>query len=448
MKKIVLLLITFLFLITNSQAFDIKLLASNKEAISRELSKDDKSAVAYWKKRHRLTPVELRSRSVRALSLTMNEMERIDTTCDLGLATKLLQEARAQDIVDDRRDSQVFLSYLRSEDLIDDIFLRLLRNTVSLNYKLEVNANNRVIGRPINLHTPYNEDIDIEKFYAAFQKWPDDVNRCSLSSYFDMVSKLKYQTKGDRDGQINKLNHIAYRKKIIDQQTFNKLETFRLENALDWPVYFRRYADVVNNAKDKLTKKIEASTSNTFTSKYIYRRDKVTQRGRLYETYNSTQIILLAQIIEKTAKRMDAVQVTMNWQYNQNSPETEIYVLSPMEQYRAALKMLRKEMAEVMRSSAFQGTNLEYEDLIAAAFETGYIKSEELDHILKFEDFWNPQQPRWRSYTNFVFSLAGTATFYLPPPWNIIGAIGLVLTQSRVNGQPEPDPEDNWNVII
>jgi hypothetical protein len=223
----------------------------------------------------------------------------------------------------------------------------------------------------------------------------------------------------------------------------------RKRAVLSWPIYFKRYVDVIANAKDKLTKSPELKAETTFTVEYVSRRDRITKRENLYQSYSSTQIMILAQIIEKAARRMDARRASINWQYTDDPKgEIEIYVLSPMEQYRAAIKMLRKDINEVTRSEAFIGKKLEYEHLIAAAFETGYIKSEELAMVLTFEDFWNPKTPKWKAYANFAFSLAGTAAFYLPPPWNIIGAIGLVLTQTKLNGEQRPNEDDNGNVNV
>jgi hypothetical protein len=120
-----------------------------------------------------------------------------------------------------------------------------------------------------------------------------------------------------------------------------------------------------------------------------------------------------------------------------------------MEKYRVSINMLKKEMAETMRSENFAGLPIEYEDLVSAAFETGYIKSDELDPIIKFEEIWNPKEKKWKTYANFAFSLVGSASFYLPPPWNIVGAIGLVVIQSKLIDKKRPaDPEDSWNSVI
>ena len=111
--------------------------------------------------------------------------------------------------------------------------------------------------------------------------------------------------------------------------------------------------------------------------------------------------------------------------------------------------MLRKDMGEVMRSEAFKNIGVDYDHLLAAAYEAGLIKSEELDYVMRFEEFWNPSTPAWQAYTKFAFTLGRTASYYFPPPWNIVGAIGLVLTQTKLlNGNNRPDSDDNWNVII
>lgn len=449
MKKFVLLIATALFALTDAMAFDVRLLANNKEAYSRELSQNDMHDSVIWAKQHKLG-ADLKARALQALQQTFNEMERIDTNCELGLVARLQLDARNLGIIKNNSEVMDLIVYLRSQDMIDDILFRLLRDSANISSDFLQAGNGIRSSRPMNLYTRQNSGVDLEKIYAPFKKFPDDVTSCAFDALWNLQSNITYKSSKDRDSQLAKLNYMAMSHGVIDTVTFNKIETMRKMKVLEMPIFFKRYADVVNNAKDKLTKNPELKSLNDFSVEYVSRRDKLTQRGNLYRTYDSTQIMMLAQIIEKTAKRMDAKQAHLYWQYTDDpNGEHEIYVLSPMEQYRAAIKMLRKDMAEVMRSDAFRGTGLEYEHLIAAAYEAGFIKSEELDYVLKFEELWNPKQPKWKVYANFAFSLAGTASFYLPPPWNIIGAIGLVLTQSRViNNDQQPDPDDNWNVII
>lgn len=448
MKKFVLVAAGAALLLVDAYAFDVRLLANNKEAFSRELTQKDVTRAKTWADQHRLGQ-ELKKSATNALAATFNEMERIDTTCEVGLVERLQKDALNQGVITEEKETQVLITYLRSNDLIDDILYDLLRKSTVVSNDFTNSANLRAV-RPYNVLNRQTSSIDLEKLYAPVKNWPNDITRCSFDVYDRMLQTLSYRSTVDRDNQIERLNYLALSKNIITLETFNKLEVLRKRGVLEWGMTFKRYADLINNAKDKLTKNPEAKAENDFSVEYVSRRNGLTQRENLYRSYNSTQVMMLAQVIEKTAKRMDAKRALLNWQYTDDpNGETEIYVLSPMEQYRAAIKMLRKDMGEMMRSDAFRNKNLQYTHLIAAAYETGFIKSEELDLVLKFEDFWNPKTSRWKTYSNFAFSLAGTASFYLPAPWNIIGAIGLVLTQSKVvDGEPKPDPDDNWNVII
>jgi hypothetical protein len=449
MKNFIVVVAWVIMLITNAQAFDVKLLANNKEAFSRELSKEESAIASQWASKHHLKTDDLKARSLKTLAATFNEMEKIDTTCEIGLVKQLQSDAKKNEVIVDSSETLTLLSYLRQQELIDDVLYKLMRDSARVHSDFALKSDERP-ARPFNVYTRQNADVDVEKMYAPLKQWPDDVKVCTLNTYFDVVNTITFKSAKDRDSQMSKLNYIAYVNGVIDLPKYNKLMALQENGVYDWPIYLKRYADIINNAKDKLTKTPETKSTHNFTVEYVSKRDKLTQRGNLYRTYNSTQVMMLAQIIEKTAKRMDARNVSINWQYTDDpNGEREIYVLSPMEQYRAAIKMLRKDMAEVMRSEAFRGTGLEYDHLIAAAYEAGFIKSNELEQVLKFEDFWNPKTPKWKAYANFAFSLAGTATFYLPPPWNIIGAIGLVLTQTKlVNGDVAPDADENWNVII
>jgi hypothetical protein len=447
MKKFVLLIACAVFLLTDAYAFDMRLLANNKEAFSRELTRTDAMLVEGWASHHPLGEKLIRA-ALKALQDTFNEMERIDTTCDLGLVTRLQQDARRYGVISTNEEVLFLAAYLRHNQIIDDILYRMIIKANAINTDFVEKASLKAL-RPFNVYTRQNSDIDLVKFYAPVKKWPDDINTCTFDAYQKIVQNLKYRNTKDRDHQLLKLNFKAYKEGVIELSTFNKLEILRKREVLDWPVYLYRYADIINNAKDKLTKAPETKSDNDFSVEYVSRRDGITQRSNLYRTYTSTQIMILAQIIEKTARRMDAKRASLHWEFGEDTAEHEIYVLSPMEQYRASIKMLRKEMAEVMRSDSFRNTGLKYDHLIAAAYEAGFIKSNELDLILRFEDFWNPKTPRWKSYANFAFSIAGTASFYLPPPWSVLGAIGLVMAQAKIiDGDQMPDPEDNWNAII
>lgn len=436
---------------TNVLAFDVNLFANNKEAVSRLLQEKHERAIENWLSSPAFRTQAL-ERSRNTLSSALKTFQKRKTYCDIGFSRLLKDRAKYDSLISNEDDFYGYVSYLRKANLIDDIFFM----NIMLSEKLDQSIQNSIHERkplvgPINRKNERTEDLDLEKLYADFKQWPDEVSNCSLGRFFNIALNLTWKDKKDRDRLLQKTNYLAFERKIISLETFNKLEVIRKQKALDWPVYTKGYIDIVTNAKDKLAPRGKPELDpSMYSTKYVTRRERLTQRGRLYKIYDSTQIVILSEIIRKTAKRMDAHYVGINFQYD-DSPdsETETYVLSPMERYRLAIKMLRKDMGEVMRSDLFQNTTIEYEDLVTAAYETGLIKSQELELILKFEDFWNPKEPKWKIYSNFAFSTLGTAAFYLPAPWNIVGAIALVVTETQLeNRQKKPDADDNWNVVI
>lgn len=450
MKKIAISFLALICAVPLVEAADLNIIANNKESSSRVLNIFKKTQIKNWLKHQ--SPESLLKESRYVLADTLSSFEKNESYCDIGFSRLLKENTLKKGLIHDAGEFKNFVGNLRKNDLIDDILYRNILLSDQLDQKLLKSADNKGIVLPlIDPENKKTKEYDLEKIFADFKQWPDEISSCSISNYRALSLGLKWKNRNQRDKLLHQLNYLAFRQKIISRSVFNQLETIRQNNALDWPVFINSYLDVVNNAKDKLSPsgKPEKDPSK-YSSEYADRKHRLTNRGRLYKNFDSTQVMMLAEIIQKTSKRMDAHRVAINFQFqNREDSETETYVLSPMERYRLSIKMLRKDMGEVMRSELFSNTTIEYEDLVAAAYETGLIKSAELELILKFEEFWNPKDPKWKIYANFAFSILGTATFYLPPPWNIVGAIALVITQTQMNKkQKKPDPDDNWNVVI
>lgn len=446
-------IIFFIFLslsFANSYAFDPKLLSNNKESISRILTSSHHARANEWARSFRDRPLAL-LKAKAFLGNILKKMETRSEVCDLGMIDLMMKAGLEDNTLRYEEDLLAVSAFLRIENQIDDLFFENILNSEDLIQRLEKHSGRRYprLG-PINSYNDHTRDVDLASTYQDFKTWPDDVSKCSLNAYYKLSVSLTWKDVKERDRILKRLNYLAVSQNIISTDTYYKLEVFRETKALDWPTHVANYMDIIKNAKDKLspTGKPEMDPASHST-KFADRKKKVTHRERLYKNFSSTQVMILAGIIEKTAKRMDSRNVSINWQYGPLVEVSEIYVLSPMEKYRLSLKMLKKDIAETMRSDMFSGRTIEYEDLVTAAYETGYIKSDELELILRFEDFWNPQTPKWKTYANFAFSLVGTATWFLPAPFNIVGALALVITQTKVmSSDQKPDADDNWNVII
>ena len=172
MKKFVLLIVTAVLLLTDAYAFDVKLLANNKETVSRELSRQDILQAQDWERLHPLG-TELKKGSLKALTDTFNEMEKIDTTCDLGLIKKFEADAKKYAVITDAEDLTNLIKWLRLENTIDDILYRLFMDSVPLHRELL--ARPATPKRPFKVNTWQNAKIDLDKFYAPVKNWPDDL---------------------------------------------------------------------------------------------------------------------------------------------------------------------------------------------------------------------------------------------------------------------------------
>lgn len=448
MKFLCFFIVLIFISVTNAFSFDVTLLRNNKESYSRIVTKNDRARLNSWASFHRLGK-GLKVQAAAVFRATMLEFNNREAQCDVGLVNLLTQRALYEGVIDEASELRNLLVLLREENQIDDILMNIILTSDELRDDISS------AGKWVRPKTPRSivvpADIDLKKYFGYVTPWPDEVTGCSIGRYFRMAEMLTYKNTIERNNLMWKLALVGLRDGYIDTLTFHKLEALRLNKAADWNHYAYNYLSMVKDAKDKMAKKREEISTDSFSSKYVSRKEKLTQRGRLYKVYSPTQVMIMSGVIERLARRMDARRVELIFQYGEvDATETQIYVLSPMEQYRVAIKMMKKEMGELMRGDLFKGTGISYEDIIAASFETGLIKSSELDQILKFEQFWNPgEQSRFRTYANFAFSIAGTASFYLPPPWNIVGALALMFTQTRLlPTTAQPDPDDNWNVII
>ncbi|MGE3608648.1 MAG: hypothetical protein AB7I27_03590 [Bacteriovoracaceae bacterium] len=453
MKLICSIFLTGIVVANYALAFDIQILRNNKEAVSRVIeeyvSVDQENEYQEWLNSINLNTIDLRKKSSIALLNTMSTFEKREAQCDLGLAELLLNEVKGQKLINSDQEFIHLLIFMRQENLIDDLFLKILLNSAEIKLQMKTEVRKRKPLRPLNLYTDLNRGIDLEKAYSNFKTYPNDIESCSIAKFNALSRSINTDSKSERDAELKKLNYLALINNVISLENFHRIEVLRKRQALDWNLYLYEYLEITKNAKDKVAKEIESTSDNKFGQQYVSRRDQLTQRGSLYANFDSTQIMLMSAILEKAAKRMDAKQVSLNFKFNDDpESETETYVLSPMEQYRISIKMIRKDLAELRRSDLMQGKSISYEDIITSAYETGFIKNEELNYVVRFEEFWNPTSPRWKTYANFAFNLMGTASFYLPAPYNILGAIGLVITESKIMNKPKADPDDSWNTII
>lgn len=393
-------------------------------------------------------------------------LEREDKQCELKLIELIKSDFNKAKLDTSEEGLQELFKMFRVTNAIDDIFYDIL-TSLNKDYEnltvLKLDRKNHGITFKNKKLTEKN---DVKEVFSGFTVWPDESSRCVYQEYIYVKSHLvgKNDKFTQKDSHLRKLTKKAYDDKVIDLETFNKLEFLRTRSTVNTRNYWLdEYFKIIFNAKNKMrpiketyvVKNIE--DENDYTSERIKRFSSITRRKLLYKKYDETQIILLAQVIQKASRRMGAdpdvsaspPRIVQEFSLLTENGERETYVeeltLDPQSQYNLARRLLRKDMTDLQMMDVFIGKKITHEDLVMAAFETGYITIEDLEYVVKYDDLWNPTKSNFEKIVGFVGTVAGFSTIFLPPPWNItvsiaLGVIeGLVLSIEK-NGAKNDNP--------
>jgi hypothetical protein len=165
---------------------------------------------------------------------------------------------------------------------------------------------------------------------------------------------------------------------------------------------------------------------------------KVTRRQRLLEEYSDLQIMMMANVIKKLRVRLESPKAEILIYDRQNGVET--IELEPMERFRLAIKLLRKEMALLSLNTYFAGRSPSYMDLMISSYEVGIIPASELEEVAGLEDIWNSKKTFWQKAQVWVRTLSSVATIAIPPPYGFIPALALVVIEMTAGKK-----DDNTN---
>jgi hypothetical protein len=92
----------------------------------------------------------------------------------------------------------------------------------------------------------------------------------------------------------------------------------------------------------------------------------------------------MGNVIKKLKTRLESPKIEILVYENDETVE-EVITLDPMERFRFAIRLLRKEMKLLGTNNYFLGRQPSYTDLMAAAYETGIITALELDQVAELE---------------------------------------------------------------
>ncbi|WPU66475.1 hypothetical protein [Peredibacter starrii] len=434
------------------------------------LRNDKEPMVSVFSKRERLRIKEKykdenqKALLKRILYTTVFEMvNENDALCEPDLVKGLKAKLKANDLGSDQKSIEEYLKVLRTNNDIDDVFYLIITKAVEDDVKI-ASLNLKASASKSGASEELLKNNNIEELFHNFQEWPDEKNSCSYQEFFFIKKNIfnKDNKKSDKDKDVKAMINEAHKQKLISLETYHKLHYYLSDADLDKrDLWMQDYLKIIFLAKNKLNpikktyevKNIEDEAE--FSSERIKRFSKITRRRLLYRKYDQTQIILLAQVLQKASRRMGADPdtktgipvISQEFWIDLGNGQQENYVetleLDPQSQYNLARRRMRKDMIDLQMMDVFNKLTITHEDVVMAALETGYISLEDIEYVVKYDDLWNPTISKYQRISGFVFTVAGYSTFFLPPPWNVIASIGLGVVEGVVDNKLSTGAEND-----
>ncbi|MBD66484.1 MAG: hypothetical protein CME62_14830 [Halobacteriovoraceae bacterium] len=400
--------------------------------------------------------------------------------CELSAIDLFKRNLVAKGFQADYSSVETYLKLLRSLHVIDNILhekLALINRDIYELGKIEKDIvsgrlkekRRRGLSRRQRSLKEYN---DVESLYENFEYWPDETELCVYQEFNyirDHVKNRKGEGELSRKKKLKSLkylNELAYKEFLIDYGTYLKLEYMRdNDDYNDSYISLENYFEVIFKAKNKLitndrltqdAKTLEM-TQSQFSTEAVSRYNKLTKRKDLYEKYSATEIMMLAQVLVKASRRMgvdpdveaSAPVIIQEFSFTNAMGERENYVerltLDPQSQYNLARKRMRKDILDLQAMDQFYKRTIYYDEIVMAAYETGYLSFEDIEYAVQYDDLWNPEKSRFEKIKDFIFDVAGYATFFAPPPFNVLATLGLSITEGVIDSK-NVRGEDNENI--
>lgn len=396
-----------------------------------------------------------------------NFMNKNQAQCDLGYISGLSLDLQKINGVMSFDETIDIFKMLRVNNVIDDVFYDILENLTKDHFAM---SNLELSVTPIkNAFKNYDKKIgehNLNALFSAFRTYPDEVASCSLTEYAllrDSVGNIR-DSKAAKNKLLKDLSYVALDKKLISIETYHKLRALSKSTTLESETPpLRKYFKIIFSAKNRMIpykrnyKVINLEDENVFSTERIKRFSRLTRRKLLFQKYDENQIVLLSQAMKKTSQRMGVDPDTktgipyliMEFNIEKQSGQTQNLVerieLDTQSQFNLARRLLRKDMVALQMMKSFQAVAISYEDLVMASLETGYISLDDIEYVTKYDDLWNPEINKTERATRMAVSIAGYATFFLPPPWNITAAVGLSIIEgiagrNNINGAANDNP--------
>jgi hypothetical protein len=351
-------------------------------------------------------------------------------------ASKIITEMKSAINFKSKKDLELAILSARFGDNIDDVVVSLLLRAISPNNKFKLKIN-----PPKQAEEISEEDEKIAlKLYESKMKELRNEKACPEDTYRALyVSVASHSNLFNR--QFKKINRIALSKQVITEEEFNQIETFRSDNVHQWQTTLAEYRSNLISLREAYPNRVKEEAVLVTDVKF---RQENSIRQSLHARFNSTQIILISEVMTNLRKRLDSESVTISFNYADK--DSEIMTLTPMEKFRLIIKILRKEMSVLNNSRLLSGQRVSYSDVIAASYEVGFIGSLEIEQLASLEEIWNPKKTKKEKVMFWVKTFGQASAVLLPPPYGFLSVLAIMIIDQQL-ADPKADPNADYNLL-
>lgn len=412
------------------QALDLRLLRNDKEAVSRYSLRHPPGVPTAM-------DLSLAHASFEEFGFALNSLLPSRSPSEIQLIRGFQTRLAERSLPSDHDSIQSFFLEWRRRQWIDDLLLEVLDQNHSLLQTLEQNQIPRLSGttRAAGHRLTHSRKItpDVLNDALAPLKGSTPLSPGMAPDFWPGIAANLKQLAQHPDS-VRLLVNQAYLLGCLTPLEFSLADALRLNRVEDWPLHLGPYLRMIRTFKNNKTPASPTSldlSPNPFSSQTIYRKNSLTWRKSLYSRFSPLQSNLLVSLMKRLFERMNADQAALVFS-SASGTSSESIPLSPMGQYFFARKLLLKDMQDLNRSVLFRESPFVFEDLITASLESGLINSGILQEVYQIDDLWNPVMKPWSKVAGFALQATGNAAVFLPPPYNVISSVALILIEARM----------------
>jgi len=370
--------------------------------------------------RGNISPAVLERDVMDALGAIKGEACAFSLNSQLG--TKLANHPGVGDNFD------TFLRAIRQQGLIDDVVLQSLLRAYGVQKDLDRGARDDAQ----EVSNPDAETRALREFGLKRSR-----GKCLHENFRELLAALRQVNANYTTRMLEKKVTAAVRERSLSEKAGDEIKELIKDDADRWEISLADYVNKRQFLRNQF--EVNASERSEFVTKKAP-KSAVTYRQRLYALYTPIQITLMGDVIRKLKLRLESPKIEI-LVYDDGDEVEEVITLDPMERFRFAIRILRKEMQLLGANNYFAGRAPSYTDLMAAAYEAGIVAALELDQVALLEEIWNPKRTFWDKAQVWVRMFGSVLSVVVPPPYGFLPALAITAIEMVNREQPNDDTD-------